>query len=452
VEVRGGYTAAGEDISETTRKGRFNLYGVTSPAYQAVLSGDIDGDNTLNSGNSYHVVLGVNIAANSGTVMDGLTISGGYSNHTVDTGNITVDTRTIQQGGGGGMANYYSSPVLSNINFTANTAGNGGGIVNESYSSPIMTNITMTGNTATFQAGAIYNSYSSPVLTNVVISNNTSPDIGGFFDSNYSGSILTNVLITGNNATTGPIGGIFIFDWCKTILTNVIVAGNSAAGIAGGINIRNSDPVLTNVVVTGNVSTADGGGINVEYESDPVLTNVTIAGNYAVGSGGGFYLREEYWPTTYPSYPLIKNSIIHGNTAGTSGTENVINPFTPSTVNIEHSIVEGSVASGFWTTNGITDGGNNLDTDPSFSTPDPASAGSPKTGGNYHIQAASAADAALYPVDASGNWNTASPAYTAIFAAVTDTALREQIRLALQKDAAGNPRFNGALDMGAYEY
>ncbi|MDR2376830.1 MAG: right-handed parallel beta-helix repeat-containing protein [Treponema sp.] len=134
VELWGGYPASGGD--EASRN-------IT--AYKTILSGDI-GTPGVNTDNSYHVVLGVDIPAGPATILDGLTISGGKAD---GSSSITVGGQTILQNAGGGMYNASSSPELTNVTISGNSAGNvGGGMYNDSSSSPVLTNVTFSGNSA----------------------------------------------------------------------------------------------------------------------------------------------------------------------------------------------------------------------------------------------------------------------------------------------------------------
>jgi hypothetical protein len=294
VDIRGGHTAVGEDISETQRKGRFDANGVTSSQYQAVLSGDLNG-NGIDDNDAYHVVVGIDIPNDGKTILDGLTITGG----------------------GSGISNSNSSPVLTNVSISGNYAGGTGGGVNNSSSSPVLTNVTISDNRSGNGGGGMYNEYSSPVLTNVIISNNTaegdhvSANGGGMYNLSSS-PILTNVTISGN-ITADAGGGMYNDFNSSPSLTNVTILGNAAYDGGGMCNFSNSSPSLTNVTILGNAA-YDGGGIYNE-RSSPILTNVTISGNAAIGNedsgglGGGIY-------NSYNSSPKIRNSIIWGNSSG----------------------------------------------------------------------------------------------------------------------------------------
>src|SRR5262249_47928691 len=73
-------------------------------------------------------------------------------------------------GDGGGMSNRSSSPTLTNVTFSGNSAFHGGGIENLTSSSPTLTNVTFSGNSAFFDGGGIDNFIScSPTLTNCIL-------------------------------------------------------------------------------------------------------------------------------------------------------------------------------------------------------------------------------------------------------------------------------------------
>jgi hypothetical protein len=182
----------------------------------------------------------------------------------------------------------------------------------------------------------------------------------------------------------------------------------------------------------------------------PVLTNVTIAGNTATnssGRGGGFY-------SVYSS-PLIRNSIIWGNTA-TSNDGHNIRGYLSGAPDVSYSIVEDSGASGWWSTNLVTDGGNNLSTDPVFTTPVPASS-APTTAGNYRLQSASGP---AYNTGNDGDYpNTWALWQSNVGASVgritNGTDYDTYVKNALQEDRDGRSRFSGGttgIDRGAYEY
>jgi len=139
-------------------------------ATTTILSGDLNGDDegfTNNSENVFHVVTGV-----TGATLDGFTITAGNANGS--------------QMYGGGMYNSSSSPTVTHIIFSDNSAAYGGGMSNDS-SSPTLTDVTFSHNAANSgnSGGGMYNNSSSPALTNVTFSNNSAGYGGGLF--NHSG-------------------------------------------------------------------------------------------------------------------------------------------------------------------------------------------------------------------------------------------------------------------------
>ena len=266
VAIYGGFAG-----SETQRSERNWVTNVV------ILSGDLLGnDNSTVSAteptrrdNSYHVVTGA-----TSTILDGVTISGGNANMS---GNSS----------GGGMYNYGSTPTLTNVIFSRNIASaNGGGMYsrNSRTSTNILTltNVAFSGNSAYNGGGMANDFYSSPTLTNVTISSNSaSGSGGGMYNSYYSNPWLINVTISGNSATDG--GGMYN-DSSSPTLTNVTISGNSVTysnavhGNGGGM-CNYGNPTLYNVTISGNSATGSGGGT---YNHDAItIQNSILWGNTA---------------------------------------------------------------------------------------------------------------------------------------------------------------------------
>jgi hypothetical protein len=349
------------------------------------------------NGNAYHVVLGINIPVAAGTVLDGLTISGGNAS---GTGSIMANGYSVLQKNGGGMYNAGSSPVLTNVIISGNTVNDkGGGMYNDS-SSPILANATISGNTVGgSDGGGMYNYHSSPVLVNVIIS--------------------------GNSVIWGG-GGMFNGDDSNTAATLL------------------SRPVLINVAIFGNTSSVGNGGGMYNWNAAPILTNVTISGNSA---NNAIHNRQT-------SSLQVRNSIIWGNKAGSKAIyyDSWASSSAPIPV-ITYSNVEGSGGSDSWDSSIKSDGGNNRDVNPSFADwQDPGSVIMPNSEGDYGLAAGSPAiDAggnALYP-DTWEKWQSLIGVTGAI---TTKAEYDAYIAPHLGKDLAGNARIQGtAIDMGACE-
>jgi len=296
VAIYGGFPAEGSDWIDRD--------WVTNTT---TLSGDIDIDG-VNTGNSYHVVTGFGVTGSA--ILNGFTISGGNAN-----GSVPLDR-------GGGIYNRNSStPTLTNVIFSGNSAYFGGGMFNND-SGPFLNNVTFYNNEALIAGGGIYNEYSSPTLYDVTF--------------------------TQNKAINGSGGGMYNSTWSGPTLNKVTFSGNSACFGGGMFNETNFPPVLTNVTFSANIVGADatestenvdgfGGGMYNFNTSNLILTNVTFSGNTAAGtngSGGGIYNMN--------SSPQLRNAIVYGNTP----TINQIYSDSPSSPTITYSDIQGDVYAG----------------------------------------------------------------------------------------------------------
>jgi len=252
----------------------FNLNNRDFITYNTILSGDIGtrGDSTDNCYHIFYHPEGLNLTASA--LLDGMTITGG---------NADGDYPHAE---GGGMFNNFNSPTLKNVSIMRNRADEGGGIYNSEETSPTLTNVTISENTAKFTGGGIYNtSASSPTLTNVIISNNRAGTSGG---------------------------GMLNYTLSSPTLTNVTISKNSAEMSGGGMyNHWYSSPTLTNVVINGNKANHYGGGIYNDFYASPTFTNVTICKNTAEEKGGGIY--NERSSSTFNNSILWENTAYNGN-------------------------------------------------------------------------------------------------------------------------------------------
>jgi hypothetical protein len=93
---------------------------------------------------------------------------------------------------GGGMLNWQSSPTLVNVTFTDNRVsggfGTGGAMINSGGSNPSLTNVTISGNSSEDEGGGggIANYASNPIIKNSIIYSNTEGEIVNFDSSNPS--------------------------------------------------------------------------------------------------------------------------------------------------------------------------------------------------------------------------------------------------------------------------
>jgi hypothetical protein len=148
-------------------------------------------------------------------------------------------------------------------------------------------------------------------------------------------------------------------------VTRTIIAGNLA-----GVDVSDCDLALVNSTIAGN---RDGGVVIDGGGSSPVsITNCTVAGNSSDSSGAGLLLGD------FPSQAEVVNSIFWGNDgAGASGSlDQIDSPFGGSITVTYSSVQDGWPGTG------------NIDADPLFVDPRPASS-APTSDGDYHLLAAS---------------------------------------------------------------
>jgi predicted outer membrane repeat protein len=116
---------------------------------------------------------------------------------------VTFSTNSAHLGGGM-AASSRGLPILRNVAFTGNTAGEGGGgMYNKSYSNPRLFSALFSGNTAGDYGGGIYNQSSSTMLMNVTMSGNTATNLGGGIYNDNGGGNLTNTILWNNTTNSG---------------------------------------------------------------------------------------------------------------------------------------------------------------------------------------------------------------------------------------------------------
>ncbi|MHC4588093.1 MAG: right-handed parallel beta-helix repeat-containing protein, partial [Planctomycetota bacterium] len=358
-------------------------------------------DTTINGTGYFHVVQCVN-GEGPFTILEGFTITGGDA------------SGGGEDGYGGGMYNYNSSPTVANCVFSDNRANHGGGMFNWEYSSPTVTDCAFMNNSALNQGGGMHNSVScDPTVANCTFSGNMADLGGGMCNTDSCIPTVTNCTFSGNTADSSG-GGMFNITGSSPMVNNCTFSGNSADSSGGGMhNYDSSSPTVTNCTFSGNTADSSGGGMYNFDSSSPTVTNSTFSGNEAV-NGGGMYNRRSCIPT-------VTNCIFWGD------TPNEIDNTIGSTPLFSYSDVQGSGGSGAWDPSVGTDGGGNIDGDPLLANP---------AGGNLRLLRHS-------PCTDAGNTTAVPPG---VFT-----------------DLAGNPRCvddagvpdtgvgNPCVDMGAYE-
>lgn len=242
------------------------------------------GGGIYSEGASYVTLSQVTFTGNTAVSSGGGMLNAGSSSAALT--DVTFTGNTALEGPGGGLANAnQNNPTLTNVLFTGNSAYNaGGGMFNSNDSNPTLTHVDFYSNTVTFTGGGLANDHSSPILTDVSFSGNTAYRGGGMYNE-ASSPLLAGLTFSGNSADWGA--GIVNANHSTPTLTDTLFSDNSAI-IGGGMYNESSSPTLVNITFTGN-SASDGGGMYNDIQSNPVLTRVTFSDNAASSNGAGLY-------------------------------------------------------------------------------------------------------------------------------------------------------------------
>lgn len=267
--------ASGQSFS---MKGGVKIYGGFAGTESSLsLRNLAAGDTSVLQGNGASVIRN-DIVLNTTTVLDGFKITGGIAN------------QASPRNSGGGIYNgNNSSPLLTNLIITENSASyGGGGMYNFNGSSPVLFNVAFSKNSA-LNGGAIFNSTGcSPRIINTTFWKNAAPSGGGaMYNFSASAPVLINVIMWGNElygGGDGPSASIYnAFQGAQPVVSHSLIAhsfGSGAnwayyVGTDGGGNI-DTDPKFMDPA-NGNfglkirslaINAGDNAAIPVGYSSD----------------------------------------------------------------------------------------------------------------------------------------------------------------------------------------
>jgi hypothetical protein len=266
VTLYGGF--AGSETAVTQRN-----WGTS----QTVLSGDIDNDGVLNSGNSRHVV----VLATSG-VLDGFVVTSGWTDNTGSTENK-----------GGGILLNAGSGTVRHCVITANAGYRGGGVSVQGGATPTFSNCILVANQGNNWASACMggglfamDSGTHPTLINCLVVGNSGGSLtygGGINIDNAATITLRNSIVWSNSATSNPnvhlsgsTVGVAVWYNCDIQGSGGSSAWVSTFGTNGGGNI-DSDPQFVN--------TSDANGVDDKWMTadDGILSR----GSAPVVNAGG---------------------------------------------------------------------------------------------------------------------------------------------------------------------
>ena len=229
----------------------------------------------------FSMVTGGMNATSADTRLDGITVTGGKTNHDK----------------GAGMDNRGSSPTVINCTFSANStttisATDGGAGMTNMYSSPTVINCTFSANRADssnayagWLAGAMFNHSSRPIVTNCTFSANSatgSHEVGGMAsNANDSRPIVTNCIFW-NNGEGSEIS--CIKESTVTLANSIVKGGYSTPGT--GTKIIDADPKLTPYDRNGNVIADPAADSADVYIYKPAKEGAAIGEGLDVGPAG----------------------------------------------------------------------------------------------------------------------------------------------------------------------
>ncbi len=264
----------------------------------------LDGDNMVN-----HVVtVTAPVMENEKVQLQGLTIKNG---NTAASGSVSLNGIEYGKNYGGGLIVGKSVVELDHCMITDNTAVSGGGAIYAFEDAVLSLNDCDVRNNKTTHSGAN----------------------GGALFINKRAFLYTNNSTISTNGAGGFAGGLYVYA-ASFHLYNTTVDRNGAGGVGsatggkayGGIYLREGTGMLVNCTVYGNTASNIGGAVGAygTASAHATLTVIssTITGNmikHATATGAGIYMNAAAANATLN----IFNTIVSGNTAGTSGTENI---------------------------------------------------------------------------------------------------------------------------------
>lgn len=305
-EVTGGSAATAADKTFEIKQ-NINVIGgypanastgaVANPdAYATIL----DGNNTAN-----HVItISAAPVANQKVSIKGVTVQKG--NTSTSTSSVTINGLAYSKTNGGGVIVGRSNVEFDQCILTDNTCWAGGAAI-----------YAFTNATVTFRSSIIKNNTTS----------STGANGGGLFFEKQANLYIYNSTISANGAG-GFAGALYQYTGSFHIYNSTIngngagFVGSTTTGKAyGGVYLREGNGEFVNCTITANTASNIGGGIGV-YGTAAAPANLQIisstitANQIKNGSalGGGLYLN------AVDATVNIYNSIVSGNTRGTSGT------------------------------------------------------------------------------------------------------------------------------------
>ncbi|MFZ2911958.1 MAG: C10 family peptidase [Candidatus Absconditicoccaceae bacterium] len=303
---------------------------------------------------------------------------------------------------------------------TGQTNGYGGGV--SVWNQPInITNTEIYNNHAEIKGAAGYVGFiytlSSIISKNDIHGNVSNIDGGGFYFNDVNNILFTENIIHNNQAINGA-GGALMFG-SPTITGNKFCnnATIGSGGKGGGLYIASCSANIVDNLFANNTRSA----IYITTNSNPTLLNNTISNNSEPDYGGGVRIM-------YGSNPVFKNTILYGNTAP-NGSQISLETTDCDPI-FNHCDVQNGIAGfggpGAGSNYTVGNYANNIELNPIYISPSGGSGtGYDGLNANWQLQSTS-------PCINAGDSTGVGDLLPAL-------------------DLGGNPRFNGVIDIGAYE-
>ena len=369
--------------------------------------------------------------------------------------NVVFSDNGPSDSGGAIFLEEADDSSFRNCQFSNNRSpGGAGGAVYSTQSYSLSFEGCSFDNNASFRGGAVRYIFSSGTFDDCSFTSNSASGDGGGFSANFSTPSFNNCRFVDNSGENG--GGARVFGGSSSIpFFDQCLFDNNSATRAGGGLLYDSSRELRNCVFSNNSSVQDGGGLNINTASNSViLTNCSFRNNYSQSRGGGLSHGREGLRCRNCSWQgnraegsggaihLVSNAagrariiemincIIWNNSANGSTTQS-----ESSLSSINSDIIPSSYSNSLiehWSDGGVNDLGGNDNLDGTLSQNNPLFIHS--------------ADPFSAPVGESDlRLQTSSPALNR-----GDGPMGESINRA-PTDAAGNARFEGVIDLGAFE-
>ncbi|AFY37648.1 filamentous hemagglutinin family outer membrane protein [[Leptolyngbya] sp. PCC 7376] len=423
-----------------------------------------------------------NVTGGVTTTFDNLTITNGEttgnggginSNGEVNLTNTTVSGNTSSDRGGGLYNTTHAVNIIDSTISGNTSSDNGGGIYNRSgnitvtdsvisgnssnrYGGGIhtrgqigVTNSTISGNFSRRNGGGLYSRSGNITVTDSTVSDNQSNRHGGGVWARNRNITITNSTISGNSSRLSAAG-----TYSSTlIVTDSLVSGNTSGDLGGGLYTTGS-ATITNSTISGNSSSNKGGGIYFRKNLD--ITNSTLSGNSS-NRGGGIYSRGG-------GTVNITNSTISGNSSTNRGGGIFARGSGGGTINIRNSTIAHNTADN--NGGGIFRNGGGFDiTNTIIANNTAANSGNDLSGTFTSIQDSLIGDPIgatittdlnnLKNVDPQllplGDYGGDTQTHAFYLGSPVHNAGNDALAAALVTDQRGANRFNGTVDIGAFE-